>query len=100
MSDQQSSHEPQSMKIQLEVVPENAQEADIADIDEVGQSLVDELRNNGYTVNPTYTGKKGAPLFEILVPIAQFLHDNKDWLLAILSTVSPVLQFIQKERDR
>src|SRR5205823_9936657 len=29
-----------------------------------------------------------------------FLHDNKDWLLAILSTVSPVLQFVQKERDR
>ena len=84
--------------VQLEVVPEDEQQVDIADIDQVGRSLFDQLTNGGYTVKPVTTGKKGGePLFEILLQIPQFLHENKDWLLA---SIPPVLESLLIVRDR
>lgn len=38
--------------IQLEVLPEDEQERDIADLDQVGRSLFDQLANDGYSVKP------------------------------------------------
>src|SRR6266852_5731314 len=101
MSEQTNSHAPQPLIVQFEVVPEDEQQEDIADTSEVRQSLIDELRNHSYTVKSVYTGKKDGSLFEILVQqVPQFLHDNKDWLLAILSSVPPVIQILQTERDK
>ncbi len=89
------------MTIQLEVVPEDEQAADIADIDEVGRSLVDQLRSSKYTVTPVYTGKKGGePVFDILMQVPQFLHNNKDLLLEIFDSISLVLQCVLIARDR
>lgn len=96
MSDQLSSQLIQSMKIQLEVLPDEQQPADIADTDDVGQSLVDQLRNDGYTVNPTSTSigkkEKGGPLFDILIQIPHFIHDNKELLSSIFEAISLTLQ--------
>ena len=91
MSDQQNT-QTQSMTIQLEVVPEDEEQEDIADTDEVRQSLVDELRSSGYTVNPAYTGKKGSPLFDILLQIPQFIHDNREVLLTMFDSLAVVFQ--------
>jgi hypothetical protein len=100
MSNQQDSQIPQNIIVQLEVVPEDEREPDIADIDEVGRSLFEQLTNSGFTVTPTPTGRKGGePLFDILVQVPQFLQDNKDWLLAILNTLPPVLQCLLIARD-
>lgn len=100
MSNQQSSQTPQNMTVQLEVVPEDTQQADIADVDEVGRSLVDELRSNRFTVTPTYTGKRGGPVFDILVQVPQFIHDNKDLLLGILDSVTIALQCLLLSSER
>src|SRR6266480_5636681 len=91
MSDQQS---PQSqiMTIQLEVVPEDEEQEDIADTDEVRQSLVDGLRSSGYTVNPAYTGEKGSPVYDILIQIPQFIHDNKEVLLTMFDSIAVAFQ--------
>jgi hypothetical protein len=100
MSNQHISDTSQSMLIQLEVMPEDEQESDIADVGEVGRSLFEQLTNSGFTVAPTTTGRKGGgPLFDILVQIPQLLYDNKDWLLAMLNALPPVLQTLLIARD-
>ena len=104
MSNQQSSHTPQNMKIQFEVVPDDGQPANIADTDDVGQSLVDQLRNNGYSVTPASSEnderEKGGPIFDILVQVPQFIHDNKDVLLAVFDSITLTLQCILSGRER
>lgn len=100
MSKQQSSLDSQSMTIQFEVMPEDAQQTDIADVDEVGRSLVGELRSNRFAVTPTYTGKRGGSVFDILVQVPQFIHDNKDLLLGILDSVAIALQCLLLSSER
>ena len=86
--------------IQLEIISEDEQYPDLADIEEVSREIVDTLRENGYTVEPTYTATKGNPTFDIIVHIYQIIQNNKDWIAAMFSTVSLALQFLIKERDR
>ena len=98
MNNQQGSFPVQNATIQLEVVPEDEQQVDIADIDEVGRDLFEQLRSKGYVVTPTVTGRKGGgPIFDILLQMPQFLHDNKDWLLA---SIPPVLECLLILRDK
>jgi len=52
MNTSQSFSADQNMVIQLEIVSDDEQPADIADVDEVGRSLFDELTQGGYTVKP------------------------------------------------
>ncbi len=88
----------QTIKLRLEVISEDEQQIDIADIDEVGRGLFDQLICDGYKVQPSSTDKKGrGPLFDILLQIPQFLHENKDWLLG---SIPPVLQCLLIARDR
>jgi hypothetical protein len=78
------------MLIQLEVVSDEEQPAEIADVDEVRRGLVDQLTQGGHTIKPTSTGvRSGGLLYDILLPIPQILHNNKDWLLP---AIAPVLQ--------
>ena len=94
----------QSMVIQLEVASDDEQPADIADIDEVGRSLFDQLTQSGYTVKPASTSMKGGgPLYDILLTMPQFLQDNKDWLLASMPLVLECLLIVRKrhaEREK
>jgi len=98
MNDPQVSPSTQDALVQLEVVSEeDEQQTDIADVNEVGRSLFEQLATSGYTVKPSPTGRKGGgPLFDILLQIPPFLHDNKDWLLA---SIPPLLQCLLIARD-
>lgn len=102
MSKHQNSSLHHDMIIQLEVHSEHAQEeTDIADIDEVGRSLFEQLQIDGYTVSPAATGRKGGePLFDILLQVPQFLHANKDLLLEMFDSISLVLQCVLVARER
>lgn len=58
-----------NLKITLEVVPEDSQEADPALVDTIGRDAVDMLRNEGYTLKPVYTGQRGGFLINIIVTL-------------------------------
>jgi hypothetical protein len=100
MSNQQAFKAPSNLVIQLEIISEDEQYPDIADIEEVSREIVDSLRENGYTVEPTYTETKGNPTFDIIVHIYQAIHDNKELITAMFSTASLAVQYLLKERDR
>ena len=90
MSEKSHNQQIHDVTVQLEIVPENAQREDVADIDEVARSIVDHIRISGYTVKPKYTGKMGGPVFDIFVQAYAILHDNKE----LLSTAAAALEFI------
>ena len=57
--------------ITLEVISEDPQFADPALVDAVGRDTTDALRNDGYTIEPIYTGQRGGFLVAAAVlPIA------------------------------
>ena len=97
---QQKNPSTQNSTVIFEVLPEEEQPVDVADIDAVGQELVDELRKNHYSVDPAYTGKKGGPVYDILFQISQFIHDNKETLLAMFDSIALILQCLLIVRDR
>ncbi len=103
MSNQQVSDASQeeSMIIRLEVVPEDEENVNIADIDEVGRSIFEQLTTQGFTVVPIQLGKKGGePIFDILVQVSHILVTNKDWFLAMLNTLPPILQCLIITREK
>src|SRR5260221_3412810 len=97
---EQSSNSIDTLAVRFEIIPEELQQLDIADLDEVGQELVDELRKNQFSVNPAYTGKKGGPVYDILLQIPQFIHDNREVLLAIFDSIALTLHCLLLVRDR
>jgi hypothetical protein len=100
MGNQQGFKVPSNLVIQLEIVSEEEHDPDSADIEEVSREMVDSLRENGYVVEPAYTGTKGIPIFDIIIHVSQFIHDNQEWIAATLSTASVALQYLMKVRDR
>ncbi len=100
MADQELSIVSQDIIIQLEIVSEDDQQPDSPDVEEVSREIVDALRSSGYTVEPTYTGTKGPPAFDIVVHIYNVIHDNEALLTAVFMTTSSILQCIMKVRDR
>ena len=94
MSEQCSSTSTQNLMIQLEIVPENEHQADIADIDEVSRNVVDSLRENGYTVKSQYTGRMGSPVYDVIIDIYHLIHDNEELLVALFTSVAAVLTCI------
>lgn len=98
MSEQLDSHPTQDIAIQLEIVAEDADREDVADVDEVARDIVDHIRNSGYTVKPKYTGKMGGPVFDLLMQIGTMLHDNRELIAgaaASLECVSATLKLIK-----
>ncbi len=68
MDSQGYPHSLQSLVMQLEILPRDAQQGDIADLDEVGRDIVSQLRQQGLHVEPFYTGNKsGSPIFDIVI---------------------------------
>jgi hypothetical protein len=87
--------------IRLEVIPEDEENVNIADIDDVGRSIFDQLTTHGFTVVPVPAGKKGGePVFDILVQASHILVANKDWFLAMLDALPPILQCLIITRDK
>lgn len=90
----------QHMTIRLEVLPEDEHQADIAEIDEIGRNVVDDLRRNGYTVRPTYTGEMGGPVFDIIIQTYHIIHDNEELLAALFASVAATLTLINEHNKR
>jgi hypothetical protein len=57
MDAQTPSENPQPLSIILEVIPDDPNEAATAETYAVGRDTADALRNDGYTVQPLYTGQ-------------------------------------------
>jgi len=55
----------QPITIELEFLPENEHDPDPAAVSEAEHTIVSTLKQNGYTVQPIYTGKRGDFLFAI-----------------------------------
>jgi hypothetical protein len=56
---QMSAADAPRCEILLEVEPEDERESNPVAIGEVGRNIVSELRQEGYAVEPVYTGQKG-----------------------------------------
>jgi hypothetical protein len=94
MEGQQDSTTSQPITLTLEVVPEDPQNSDLALVDAVGRDTSDALRSEGYTVQPVYTGTRGAPLVEIIAFLSQTLAAawaNKEALIADVSGLVTIL---------
>jgi hypothetical protein len=94
MGSQQDSTASQSITLTLEVVPENPLDSDPALVDAVGYDTTNALRNEGYTVKPVYTGRRGSPLVEIITFLSQTLATawaNKEILIADVSGLVTIL---------
>lgn len=94
MTDEQHSKYPQRIAIQLEIVPEDIPDVDPAFVDAVGRDAIDALRNDGYTVQSVYTGRRGGILVEVipfLTAIATDTWAQKDMVLADTSALVTIL---------
>ena len=68
--------------------------SDPALMDAVQRDTADALRNEGYTVQPLYTGTRGIPIVEIITFVSQALATvwaNKDIIIADLSGLVAIL---------
>ena len=64
----EDSKQEQQRPIILEIVAEDDHDADLVAIGEIGRGILDEVKRDGFTVEPVYTGQRGGVelLFEIV----------------------------------
>jgi hypothetical protein len=82
---------PQQITLTLEVAPEDPQDADPALVDAVGRDTAEVLRNDGYTVEPTYTGQRGGFLIDVIIPLRTVVWAQKEVILADMSALVSIL---------
>jgi len=105
---QMSSADAPRFEILLEVVPEDEQESNPVLIGEVGRRIVSGLRQEGFAVEPVYTGQKG--LQELLFMVGTLLQSGavEAWthvdaiaaLCAIFETTKPLLLRVFKSQEK
>jgi hypothetical protein len=108
MEQQTSSEQTQGLPILLEVAPEDEQDVDPVAISEVGRSIVSELKQDGYAIEPVYTGQRGAVelLFTVMmfvqtVAVGAWTHlDVIAALCTVFETTKPVLERIFKVHEK
>jgi hypothetical protein len=108
MSPQTESDSSSNFTIALEIVPEDPQQAYPALVDAIGRDTVNMLRNEGYALEPVYTGQRGGFLVDVIVPFLNTLWTQKDTILAdggaLVTIFTPVvliakhLQEVHKKR--
>ena len=81
---------PQQMTLSLEVVPEDPQDADVALVSAVGLDTTEALSNNGYAVEPTYTGQRGGFLVDVVIPFLTTVWAQKEIILADISALAGI----------
>lgn len=103
MEQKNSTEEAQPFLISLEIVPEDKQDLDPAAISAAGRSIISDLEQAGYNVEPFYTGQRGGIelLFQVFLQAVQSFDaamliqkDNIDVLTnlcTIFATVSPLV---------
>ena len=107
MNAQQNFSPTPQVVLLLEVAAEDEQQINIADVDEVGRSIFDYLRENGCTVKPHYTGSMGSPIVEIIPQTVQtitqtyqVIHSNQDLLAAFFAFIAATLEILRKYQER
>src|SRR5260370_2302716 len=97
MSSQAESDNSNGFRITLEVTPDDPHDADPALVDAVGRDTADALSNDGYTIEPVYTGTRGG---DFLVNVLATAWAQKDTILAdgsALTTIfTPVVSFAKR----
>src|SRR5260221_13102469 len=96
MSEQLVSPDTQKIIIQLEVVSEDEQQPNIADVEEVSREIVTYLRSNGFTVEPRYTGTKGIPDLDVILHVFHIIHGHEALAAAVFSFASSAIKGIIK----
>ena len=95
MNPQHKSDSSDHFTITLEIVPEDPHDADPAMVDAVGRDTADALRNDGYTIEPVYTGQRGGFLINVLIPVLTAAWAQKDIILtdgsALVTIFTPVV---------
>ncbi len=106
-SQMSTEHTPR-FEILLEVEPEDERESNPVVIGEIGRSMVSGLRQEGYTVEPMYSGQKGG--LELLFAVWTLLQsgavetgthiDAIASLCAIFETTKPLLLRVFKAQEK
>lgn len=79
-----------TITVQLEFLDADVHRPDPARVGEVGRTVVGTLRQNGYAVQPTYTGERGGTVYEMVFHLAQTIHDNQEWLKSLAELAIPL----------
>ena len=101
MDTQANSDHSNRFKITLEVVPDDSHDADPALVDAVGRDTADALRNDGYTIEPVYTGTRGGGLLvNVVMPMLATTWAQKDIILAdgsaLVTIFTPIVLIARK----
>jgi hypothetical protein len=96
MHSQAESDNSNRFTITLEIVPDDPLDADPALVDAVGRDATDALRNDGYTIEPVYTGQRGGDfLVNVVMPVLASAWTQKDLILAdgsaLITLFTPVV---------
>jgi hypothetical protein len=92
--------EQPTLSIQLAFVNADAQHPDPATVGEAARQAVGDLRSQGYTVQPAYTGAKGGDVFTIATQIGQNIVENKELLIALIGMSTPILTFLLDRHEK
>ena len=105
---QMSAADAPRCEVLLEVEPEDERESNPAVIGEIGRHIVSGLRQEGYAVEPMYSGQKGA--LELLFTVGTVLQSGavEAWthvdtiasLCAIFETTKPLLLRVFRAQEK
>ena len=94
----------QTLSITLEVTSEDPNVTSAADAYAVGRDSANALRNDGYTIQPVYTGQRGGEfLVDVVFPLLNTIWTQKDMILtdvsALVTILTPVVTVVQYLRE-
>ena len=92
MDAQTPSENSHPLSITLEVISDDPNEGATAETYAVGRDTADALRNDGYIIQPVYTGRRGGGfLVDVVYPALTTLWTQKEVILADLSALVTIL---------
>jgi hypothetical protein len=83
--------QPQSIRLTFIPATERATPAHTGDI---SRSATNSLRNEGYDIQPAYTGERGGSAYDVLMAAAQAVHDNQEMLKALVVFATPIVKYL------
>jgi hypothetical protein len=86
--------------IQLTFAGTADQPLDPALVAAVARESVAELRAAGYTVEPAYTGARGSVPFDIILQLAQRLHEGQPLLTEVVKLITPIVAALLTTRRK
>jgi hypothetical protein len=94
--------------IQFEIVAEGGRDSDPAAAGVVARGLAEGLRQEGYSVQPAYTGEKGGTVYELLLqellpPAILAIHlawSHKETLINLFKAIGPLVEQVVKKQDQ